>query len=299
MLPMCTICLLNLHHRFVDGPNEHVHGMVYSCKPKAEKQIKPQLVRWKWESAGKRNEVVSHTLTGYPSTRCACSSVYRYEHPWCASPFRRICGFLWWRVGHASWNRYCVRVSTNGWYIRGSQLRWSPTCFVFQLLVWPFYDLTGYWTNVELTYTIEYHWHVVCCADEMGEQKTHKEKQLLIIILPSSRCANQINFSSNLNAIRRNAMNTTALTWFFPVVRNQQQTLFWHPFMMVLRQSATNIETRSFFQENHTNIDEISTFFYSSKISPSIAFKISVKLFKITWMICDSILFYFGIHTSQ
>lgn len=32
MLPMCTICLLNLHHRFVDGPNEHVHGMVCSCK---------------------------------------------------------------------------------------------------------------------------------------------------------------------------------------------------------------------------------------------------------------------------
>lgn len=32
MLPMCTICWLNLHHRFVDGPDEHVHGMVYSCK---------------------------------------------------------------------------------------------------------------------------------------------------------------------------------------------------------------------------------------------------------------------------
>lgn len=33
---MCTICWLNLHHRFVGEPNGHVHGMVCSCWHKDE-----------------------------------------------------------------------------------------------------------------------------------------------------------------------------------------------------------------------------------------------------------------------
>lgn len=243
-------------------------------------------------------------LTGYLSTKCACSSEYRYEHHWCASPFRQIYGFLWWRVGHAFWNRYCVRVSTNGWYIRGSQLRWSPIYFSFQLLVWPFL-ITGYWTSRELTYTIEHHWHVVCCAKE-EERKREKEKKHTINIyylwFNVQKFVSESNFLSNLNAIMMKCIEYDGINMKFAIVKNHWKINNKHFFLTLVHNgfAAIGISIKpTFLLKNHSNIDEIYTNLYSSNIFTAIAFKIDKKLFKINWMICDLILIILRIHTSQ